>query len=185
MNFSARPLAIPDVLLIQARKFLDPRGYFLESYSRRDFELLGISGEFVQDNQSRSAIRGTIRGLHFQSPPHAQAKIVRVLHGSIFDVAVDLRPRSPTFGKWCGVILTADIPQQLLVPRGFAHGFCTLKPDTEVAYKVDDYYAPECNHGIIWNDPDIAVAWPVPAHETIVSELDTAHPRLAEFESPF
>ena len=130
-------------------KFGDERGYFLETYNERDFRELGMVADFVQDNQSLSRLKGTVRGLHYQTPPHAQAKLVRVLRGSIFDVAVDLRCGSPTYGKACCVTLTASGAEQLFVPKGFAHGFCTLETDTEVAYKVDAYYAPECDHGIL------------------------------------
>lgn len=184
-KFSATRLAIADVLLVRAQKFGDVRGYFMETYSRRDYAALGIDCEFVQDNQSMSAQRGTIRGLHFQIPPEPQAKLVRVLKGSIFDVAVDIRRGSPTFGRWCGATLTADLGEQLFVPRGFAHAFCTLEPNTEVVYKVDGYYAPACDAGIIWNDPDIAIEWPVEPSEAILSAKDAKLPRLAEFESPF
>ena len=183
--FSINPLAIPDVLLVQPQKFGDHRGYFLETFSRKDFRRLGIDSDFVQDNQSLSARRGTVRGSHFQLPPHPQAKLVRVTRGSIFDVAIDLRRGSPTFGQWCGTTLTAEKCNQLFVPRGFAHAFCTLEPDTEVAYKVDDYYAPECDAGIIWNDPGLGIDWPIAAQDAILSEKDAELPRLADFESPF
>jgi dTDP-4-dehydrorhamnose 3,5-epimerase len=184
-TFSSTPLAIADVLLIQPRKFADHRGYFVETFSQRDFEALGILDDFVQDNQSHSIHRGTMRGLHFQRPPHPQAKLVRVLKGSVFDVAVDLRKGSPTFAKWCGATLTAEQGNQLFVPRGFAHAFCTLDVGTEVAYKVDDYYAPNCDCGLIWNDPDLAVDWPIAAADVVLSEKDAKLPRLAAFESPF
>ena len=183
--FSSTPLAISDVLVVQPRKFGDHRGYFLETFSRKEFQLLGIENDFVQDNQSLSARRGTVRGLHFQRPPHSQAKLVRVIKGGIFDVAIDLRRGSPTFGQWCSTILTAEKSDQLFIPRGFAHAYCTLEPDTEVAYKVDEYYAPECEAGIIWNDPDLGIDWPVAAQDAILSEKDTKLPRFAEFESPF
>jgi dTDP-4-dehydrorhamnose 3,5-epimerase len=123
----------------------------------------------VQDNQSLSARPGTVRGLHFQGPPAPQAKLVRVLRGSILDVAVDLRRGSPTFGRWCGAMLTASGGEQLFLPRGFAHGFCTLEPDTEVAYKMDGYHAPECEAGVLWNDPEIGISWPVDAATAILS----------------
>ena len=126
-----------------------------------------------------------MRGLHFQRPPHAQAKLVRVLKGAIFDVAIDLRRGSPTFGRWCGATLTAEEGNQLFVPRGFAHAFCTLEPDTEVAYKVDDYYAPECDAGLIWNDPDIGIDWPVAAEEAVLSEKDARLPRLGRLRKSF
>lgn len=170
-------------LLIRPKKIGDHRGYFLESYNARSFAEAGIDATFVQDNQSLSVQKGTIRGLHFQTPPTPQAKLVRVLKGSIFDVAVDLRAGSPTYGKWCGTNLTADGAEQLFVPRGFAHGFCTLEANTEVAYKVDNFYAPACDAGLRWNDPDINVAWPV--SEAILSEKDGKLPFLAGFTTPF
>ena len=163
----------------------DPRGYFLETFSRRAYRELGIACDFVQDNQSFSTRRGIIRGLHFQRPPHPQAKLVRVLKGSVFDVAIDLRRGSATFGKWCGATLTAEKANQLFVPHGFGHGFCTLESDTEVAYKVDDYYAPECEDGLIWNDPDLGIAWPIESWEAILSEKDARLPRLSAFDAPF
>lgn len=184
-SFSVTPLAIPDVLLVQPRKFADHRGYFVETFSRREFAGLGMANDFVQDNQSFSRRQGTVRGLHFQLPPHPQAKLVRVLKGAVYDVAVDLRSGSPTFGRWCGVTLTSEKGDQLFVPRGFAHAFCTLEANTEVAYKVDAYFAPECDAGLIWDDPDIGIDWPIPANEAVLSEKDTKLSRLAEFQSPF
>lgn len=184
-HLSAISLAIPEVLMVQPPKFSDQRGYFMETFSRRDFGRLGMGNEFVQDNQSFSARRGTVRGLHFQRPPHPQAKLIRVLRGAIFDVAIDLRRGSPTFARWCGATLTADTGNQLFVPRGFAHAFCTLEPHTEVAYKVDNYYASECDAGLIWNDPDISIDWPIEAEEAVVSEKDRRLPRFAALESPF
>jgi dTDP-4-dehydrorhamnose 3,5-epimerase len=183
--FSVTPLAIPDVLVVQPQRMADQRGYFLETFSRRAYRELGIGCDFVQDNQSFSARRGIIRGLHFQRPPHPQAKLVRVLRGSVFDVAIDLRRGSPTFGQWCGTTLTAEKANQLFVPRGFAHAFCTLESDTEVAYKVDDYFAPECEDGLIWNDPDLGIEWPIASEEAILSEKDAKLPRLSTFDAPF
>jgi dTDP-4-dehydrorhamnose 3,5-epimerase len=180
-----RSLTIVDILLARTPKVGDLRGYFIETFSRKDFAEIGISADFVQDNQSLSVRRGTIRGLHFQTPPHSQAKLVRVLRGAIFDVAVDLRRGSPTYAKWCAATLGADGGEQLFIPSGFGHGFCTLEPDTEVAYKVDDYYAPECDAGILWNDPDIAIDWPIAWGDAVLSEKDSRHPRLSEFNSPF
>lgn len=177
--------AIPDVKLLMPRRFGDARGWFTETYNERSFaEVLG-GAVFVQDNQAFSAARGTLRGLHFQRPPHAQAKLVRVLRGSVFDVAVDLRLGSPTYGQWVGETLTAQGGEQLFVPRGFAHGYCTLEPDTEVAYKVDGFYAPECDAGLIWNDPTLNIAWPVAPGEAILSDKDTRLPAFAGFASPF
>ena len=151
-NFSSERLSIADVIVVRVRKFADSRGHFLETFRKADFAEMGVDCEFVQDNQAFSAQTGTIRGLHFQVPPHAQAKLVRVLRGAVYDAAVDLRRGSPTYGKWCGARLTADGGEQIFVPRGFAHGYCTLEPDTVVAYKVDSYYAPQSEAGIIWSD---------------------------------
>jgi dTDP-4-dehydrorhamnose 3,5-epimerase len=182
---SIENLDIPEVKLIRPRRFPDSRGWFIETYSRRELARAGIVGEFVQDNHSLSIRVGTIRGLHFQVPPQPQAKLVWVLVGSVFDVAVDLRRGSPTYGRWCGATLTAQGAEQIFVPRGFAHGFCTLAPDTEVAYKVDGYYAPDCNAGIHWADPDLAIGWPAEAGNPFLSDADAALPRLAGFVSPF
>jgi dTDP-4-dehydrorhamnose 3,5-epimerase len=183
--YSVTRLAIPDVVLLQPKRIGDHRGYFMETFSRRDFESHGIDGDFVQDNQSLSVRRGTVRGLHFQLPPHPQAKLVRVAKGAAFDVAVDLRRGSPSFGGWCSATLTSEAGNQLFVPRGFAHGFCTLDSDTVVIYKVDDYYAPQCDAGLVWNDPDIDIDWPIAAEDAILSDKDAGLPRLAIFESPF
>lgn len=184
-NFKHKLFELPGLVLLTPRKFVDSRGFFMETYSAPAFRELGIDCVFVQDNQSLSTRRGTIRGLHFQTPPHAQAKLVRVLRGSIFDVAVDLRVQSPTYGRWCAATLTASGGEQLFLPRGFAHGFCTLEPDVEVAYKVDDVYAPECDAGLVWNDPTLAIAWPFSGDEIALSEKDAALRRLAGFSSPF
>lgn len=184
-NFTFRTLAIPDVLLVQPRRFRDDRGYFSETFSREAFATLGINCDFVQDNQSLSLHPGTLRGLHFQVPPYPQAKLVRVLVGAVFDVAVDLRRGSPTFGRWCAETLSAENGNQLFIPRGFAHAVCTLEPNTELAYKVDNYYAPECDAGLIWNDPDLAIDWPIAAQSAILSEKDAKLPRLSDFKSPF
>jgi len=176
---------IPGVLLLKPRYFHDARGYFVETYIARVAHEAGLKAEFVQDNQALSLKRGTVRALHFQVPPRVQAKLVRVLRGSIYDVAVDLRAGSPTYGRWVAATLTAQNGEQLFVPRGFAHGYCTLEPDTEVAYKVDDYYAPDCEQGIIWNDPTLAIGWPVSAADAVLSDKDRELPRLADFTSPF
>lgn len=180
-----RDTAIPAVKLLVPRRFPDQRGWFTESYNRRALRAAGIEIDFVQDNQSYSAQKGTIRGLHFQRPPAAQDKLVRVLRGAILDVAVDLRSGSPTYGRHVSVRLDAESGHQLLVPIGFAHGFCTLEPDTEVAYKVSDHYAPDQDGGLIWNDPDLGIAWPVTPEEALLSEKDKILPRLAELSSPF
>jgi dTDP-4-dehydrorhamnose 3,5-epimerase len=184
-NFSSEPLSIPQVTLIRVRKFSDARGHFLETFRRSDFAELGVKCDFVQDNQAFSDQPGTIRGLHLQVPPHAQAKLVRVLRGAIYDVAVDLRRGSSTFGKWCGARLTADGGEQIFVPRGFAHGYCTLEPETVVAYKVDAYYAPHSEAGVIWNDPEIGIDWTIPASRVLVSEKDSKLPSLHSFDTPF
>ena len=176
--------ALPGVLMLKPRRFADSRGYFVETYNQRILAEAGVVAHFVQDNQSFSSKAGTIRGLHFQLPPAAQAKLVRALRGAIFDVAVDLRRGSPTFGRWIGATLTADGGEQLFIPRGFAHAFCTLEDDAEVAYKVDDFYAPKCDSGLIWNDPDLAIAWPVKA-DAILSEKDAKLGSFKDFVSPF
>ncbi|SEL51304.1 dTDP-4-dehydrorhamnose 3,5-epimerase [Bosea lupini] len=184
-KFAFEPLAIPAVVLIKPKKFGDARGYFLETYSVEAFAAAGIDAVFVQDNQSLSVTRGVVRGLHFQGPPAPQAKLIRVLRGAIFDVTVDIRVGSPSYGRWCATTLTAEGAEQLLVPRGFAHGFCTLEPNTEVVYKVDGPYAPETEGGIAWNDPDLAIDWPVAAAEAQLSGKDAALPGFAGFASPF
>lgn len=180
-----KDLSIEGVKLIVPRRFADSRGYFVETYNRRTIEQAGITTTFVQDNQSLSSKRGTIRGLHFQLAPEPQAKLVRVLSGSVFDVAVDLRDGSPTYGQWCGATLTAEAGEQLFIPVGFAHGFCTLEDDTMVAYKVDGFYNKGAEGGIRWDDPEIDVAWPVPAAEIHVSEKDGLLPVLRDAKTPF
>ena len=184
-NFSADSLGLDGLLLIRPRKFADSRGFFMETYSAPAFAEFGVTATFVQDNHSLSSKPGTVRGLHFQTPPRAQAKLVRVARGAVFDVAVDLRRDSPTYGHWRGAKLTAEGGEQLFVPRGFAHGFCTLEPDTEVLYKVDDVYTPSCDTGLYWADPDIGIDWPVPPGEALTSDKDARLPRLADFSSPF
>lgn len=163
----------------------DARGWFAETFRADRFaDVLG-QDVFVQDNQSFSKEKGTLRGLHFQLPPHPQAKLVRCLAGGIFDVAVDLRQGSPTYGRWAGVELTAENGRQFYIPAGFAHGFVTLVPDTSVFYKVTGYYAPECDRGLAWNDPDIAVEWPLLGQAPILSAKDREQPSLKNFQSPF
>ncbi len=163
----------------------DARGWFMESYNRRRLAELGIDVDFVQDNQSFSARKGTLRGLHFQVPPEPQAKLVRCLAGAIWDVAVDVRAGSPTYGRWVAAELTAEGGEQLFVPVGFAHGFVTLTDNAEVAYKASGYYAPACDAGIAWDDPDVAIAWPLAGIEPQLSDKDRTLPRLADFASPF
>ena len=184
-KLTAKPLVIPDVVMVVPHRFGDARGYFVETYNARSYAGIGIDAAFVQDNESLSAQKGTVRGLHFQVPPMAQAKLVRVLKGAVMDVVVDIRRGSPTYGKWCSVTLTAHGGEQLFIPRGFAHGFCTLEAATEVAYKVDAYYAPECDTGILWNDPEIGIAWPVDAATAILSQKDRGLALLRDFASPF
>jgi len=172
--------AIPDVKLIRPKRFGDHRGFFAETYNKRVFAELGINLDFVQDNHSRSAEVGTIRGLHYQLPPYAQDKLVRVVKGAVWDVAVDIRKGSPTFGRHVAVRLDAQEGLCLLVPKGFAHGFVTLEPDTEVIYKVTDYYAPSHDRGLMWNDPDLGIDWPIPADRVILSDRDRKHPPFAD-----
>ncbi len=176
---------IPDVRLLKVRCFTDHRGYFVETYNKRVARDLGLTCCFVQDNLSLSIRRGTVRALHFQISPKAQAKLVHVVRGSIFDVAVDLRAGSPTYGRWMAVTVTAESGQQLFIPRGFAHGFCTLEPDTEVAYKVDEYYAPELEQGLMWYDPTLAIDWPVAPMDAVLSEKDRGLGLFADFVTPF
>lgn len=171
-------------LLPRPNRHGDHRGFFSETYSRRKYSELGIDVEFVQDNHSLSREVGTIRGLHFQAPPHAQAKLVRCGRGAIFDVAVDIRRGSPTYGQWEGYELSAENGEQLYIPVGFAHGFVTLEPDSEIVYKCSDYYAPETEGAVLWNDPDIGIDWPTEA-EPILSEKDAVAPLISELESPF
>ena len=174
------------VKLISGRRFTDARGWFSEVYNAKVFSDRGVCADFVQDNQSWSRSQGTIRGLHFQTPPHGQAKLVRCLRGAIFDVAVDVRKGSPTYGQWVGAELTPENDKQLFIPVGFAHGFMTLEPDTEVFYKVTDFYAPACDGGLLWSDPDIGVEWPaLPDGSPLLSEKDERLPRLSQFDSPF
>ena len=173
------------VTLLRPRRFADERGWFVETYNRRGAEAAGIADVFVQDNHSLSRPVGTVRGLHFQCPPHAQAKLVRCARGRILDVAVDLRDGSPTFGRHVAAELTAENGYQLYIPVGFAHGFATLEPDSEVIYKVSDLYAPECDGGIAWDDPTIAICWPLPPGGPVLSPKDATLPRLDGFASPF
>ncbi|MBW8268570.1 dTDP-4-dehydrorhamnose 3,5-epimerase [Caldovatus aquaticus] len=178
-------LAIPDLLLIEPRRHADARGFFSEVYSRQALAEFGLDVEFVQDNHSLSRQVGVVRGLHFQIPPAAQGKLVRVVRGAVLDVAVDLRHGSPTFGRHVAVVLSAENWRQIWIPRGFAHGFCTLEPDTEVIYKVDAYYDRAADAGLLWNDPALGIAWPVSAEAAILSEKDRAAPRLAELPRYF
>ena len=176
---------IPDVKRIKPKRFGDSRGWFSETFRADTMAKAGITTPFVQDNQSFSAPQGTIRGLHFQIAPQAQAKLIRVLQGAILDVAVDIRSGSPTYGKYVAVTLDAENGEQLYIPHGFAHGFCTLTPDTMVAYKVDAYYSPAHDRALVWNDPDVGIDWPVLAAEAILSDKDRAAPRLSELGPVF
>ena len=171
--------ALPDVKIIHAKKFGDHRGFFSETYSARAFGEAGIDLVFIQDNHSLSAEIGTLRGLHFQAPPHAQDKLVRVTRGRILDIAVDIRASSPDFGKFVAVELSAENWRQLLVPVGFAHGFVTLEPDTEVLYKVSAPYAPSHDHGLAFDDPALGIDWGLPVDKLILSDKDRRHPKLA------
>ena len=185
MNFTAQQLPLPGIVLISPRRFVDSRGWFMETYRMNDFESVGISTAFVQDNQAFSLRAGTIRGLHFQKPPHAQAKLVRVLKGAIFDVAVDLRSGSRTFGRWIGATLTAAGGEQFFVPRGFAHGYCTLEDNSEVAYECDAYFDRPSEGGVQFSDPMIGIEWPFAGEDATVSEKDLELPLLRELKTPF
>lgn len=177
----ARPLDISDVVLVEPQVYQDERGFFLEAWNRQRLaEALGEDVEFVQDNHSRST-RKVLRGLHYQVPPHTQGKLVRVTSGAVWDVAVDIRATSPTFGKWVGVELTADNHLQLWIPSGFAHGFIALSGVADVLYKITDYYAPELDRSIRWDDPDIGIAWPLDG-EPILSHKDAGAPYLRDAE---
>lgn len=169
--------------LIEPRVYADNRGFFLESYSDRAFQKAGLCIRFVQDNHSMSSGTGVMRGLHFQLPPSAQTKLVRVTRGTVYDVIVDLRKASPTYGQWRSFELSASNFRQLLVPKGFAHGFCTLEPGTEVQYKVDCLYAAELDSGLRWNDPTLAIPWPVA--DPVLSEKDERLPFFQDLHSPF
>lgn len=175
------------VIVYKPRRFADNRGWFSESYNRVQAIDAGIAADFCQDNHSYSAERWTLRGIHFQRMPHAQAKLVRCSRGTIFDVAVDLRRASPTFGRGVGVELSADNGWQLFIPAGFGHGFVTLEPGCEVQYKVDAYYAPEADGGIAWDDPTLAIAWPAAMTTPVLSAKDAALPLLtdADFDFPY
>jgi dTDP-4-dehydrorhamnose 3,5-epimerase len=172
-----RPLGLDGVVVVAPKRHGDHRGFFSETYNKKAFSEAGIAVDFVQDNHSMSADEGTIRGLHFQTPPFAQAKLVRVIRGSILDVVVDIRRASPTFGKWVSAQITAEGGEQILVPVGFAHGICTLEPHTEVIYKVSQYYSPEHDKGVRWDDPAIGIQWPL-SGQPVLSAKDLKHPLL-------
>jgi len=183
MPFEFERLEIPEIILIKPKVFKDNRGFFLETYKESDFVKAGITNRFVQDNHSMS-VKGVLRGLHYQKKPAVQGKLVRCVRGAIFDVAVDVRKGSPTFGKWVGVILSEENHFMLWIPPGFAHGFLTLSERAEVIYKVSDSeYSPEHDAGIIWNDPDIGIKWPLEeVGEVILSEKDSKLPRLRDLK---
>ncbi|RKQ34275.1 dTDP-4-dehydrorhamnose 3,5-epimerase [Oceanobacillus halophilus] len=172
------------VVIIEPKVFGDHRGWFMETYNKSNLAEAGINIKFVQDNQSFSAAKGTLRGLHYQLNPKAQTKLVRCTKGAIYDVAVDIRKGSSTFGKWFGLELTEENKKQLLIPKGFAHGFMTLTEDVEVQYKVDELYAPDCDRGIIWNDPEIGIEWPMDV-TPILSAKDEKVPLLKDAENNF
>ncbi|SEG19356.1 dTDP-4-dehydrorhamnose 3,5-epimerase [Jhaorihella thermophila] len=182
MQIEETPL--PGVLVLTPKRFGDARGFFSESWNRRVLADHGITLDFVQDNHSLSRAVNTVRGLHYQAPPHAQDKLVRCGRGRLFDVAVDIRRGSPTFGRWFGIELSAENGRQLLIPKGFLHGFVTREPDTEICYKCTDYYAPDCDGAVRWDDPDIGIDWGLTG-DPILSDKDAAAPRLADFDSPF
>jgi dTDP-4-dehydrorhamnose 3,5-epimerase len=177
------PLA--GVRIVAPQKHGDQRGFFSETYNRQALAAAGVDLEFVQDNHSLSAQSGTLRGLHFQTPPFAQDKLVRVVRGAVLDVAVDLRTASATYGRHVAVTLSAENWRQLLVPIGFAHGFCTLEPDTEVVYKVTNYYSAEHDRGLAWDDPALGIVWPVAAERAVLSEKDRKHPMLRDLPAIF
>ena len=175
-----KPSELPEVLILTPKRFDDARGFFSETYNERLWQELGLDLRFVQDNHSHSAQPGTVRGLHYQVPPHAQDKLVRVTRGAILDVAVDIRVGSPTFGRHVSTVISAEAWNQTLVPAGFAHGYATLEPDTEVFYKTTDFYAPDCERAIRWNDPAIGIEWGLAQGLAVVSEKDAQAPLLAD-----
>jgi dTDP-4-dehydrorhamnose 3,5-epimerase len=179
------PTDLYGILIISPRRFGDDRGFFCETWNAGALVEQGINTTFVQDNQSISGTVGTVRGLHYQSPPHAQDKLVRCGRGALLDVVVDIRKGSPSYGNWVGVELSAENGKQLLVPKGFLHGFVTLEPDTEILYKCSDYYAPECDGAIRFDDPDIGIDWGISSDQAILSEKDATAPFLRDFDSPF
>lgn len=181
----AESTPIGGLILIEPRRFDDERGFFAEIYNFRSLSEKGVSEVFVQDNYSLSFQVGTVRGLHFQCPPHAQAKLVRCGRGALLDVAVDIRRGSPTYGQWFGVELSCQNGKQLFIPPGFAHGFATRLPDTEIVYKCSDYYAPETEGALRFDDPDIGIDWGLDGVAPILSEKDAAAGFLADFDSPF
>jgi dTDP-4-dehydrorhamnose 3,5-epimerase len=185
LKFAVERLSIPDIVVVRSRRAGDDRGWFMETYRRDAFVDLAIAASFVQDNHVFSKAAGTLRGLHFQAPPRAQAKLVRVLSGAIHDVAVDIRRGSPSYGRWSGTRISAESGEQLFVPAGFAHGYCTLEANTEVAYKCDAYYAQELEGGIAATDPELGIEWPFPVEAMSLSTKDRSLPSLRDLASPF
>lgn len=177
--------SLPGVVRIEPRRFGDARGWFSETWNAARMDEAGLAHDWVQDNHSYSAMTGTVRGLHYQAPPSAQAKLVRVVRGAVLDVAVDIRVGSPTYGQWVSELLTAEEGAQLLIPRGFLHGFVTQAPDTEVLYKVDAPYDAAADGAIRFDDPDLGVDWGIAPGDAVLSDKDAAAPRLADWESPF
>lgn len=185
MALKTQSTALAGVLVLTPDRFGDKRGFFCESWNRHTMAAAGIDIDFVQDNHSFSAKAGTVRGLHFQAPPHAQAKLVRCGRGRLFDVAVDIRRGSPSYGQWVGAELSFENGRQLLIPAGFLHGFATLEDETEIIYKCSDYYAPECDGAVRFDDPDIGIDWGIDISAAVLSDKDAAAPLLRDFESPF
>lgn len=184
-GFEVTPLSIPGILEIRPQRYLDERGFFSEVWREDWQEQLGLKTRFVQDNHSFSKSRGVLRGMHFQKPPAAQDKLVRVARGSIFDVAIDIRRGSSTFGRWAGVVLSDSEWNQLFIPKGFAHGFVTLENDTEVLYKVSELYSPKHDHTIRFDDPAVGIDWPIGSEGLIVSPRDRTAPLLSEIDTGF
>lgn len=176
--------ALPGVVILTPARFGDARGFFSESWNRDRMAKAGYDHDFVQDNHSLSMTPGTLRGLHYQRPPHAQAKLVRCGRGALFDVAVDIRRGSPTYGQWIGVDLTFENGRQLLIPEGFLHGFVTRIPETEIVYKCSDYYAPECDGAVAWDDPDLGIDWGLTG-APVLSDKDASAPQLSKIDAPF
>ena len=175
---------IEGVIIVEPRIFKDGRGYFFESFSQREFEEKVCKTTFVQDNESKSSY-GVVRGLHFQKPPFAQSKLVRVIKGAVLDVAVDIRKDSPTFGQYVSVELTGENHRQFFIPRGFAHGFSVLSEEVIFQYKCDNFYSPQSEGAIAWNDPDLNIDWRIPAEKVVLSEKDSKHPRLKDWQNVF
>lgn len=179
------PTALPGVIILTPARHGDARGFFSESWNRQRMAEHGLDVDFVQDNHSISMAKNTVRGLHFQTPPHAQVKLVRCGRGALLDVAVDIRRGSPSYGKWVGVELSFENGRQLFIPAGFAHGFVTLEPTTEIVYKCSDYYAPDCDRSLRFDDPEIGIDWGIDVSDAILSDKDAKAPLLADLDNPF